>query len=126
MKRKPKKKPSKEFKDMDVLKPIDLNVIGGKDDPCFGKAYDLKAPECRVQCGDAEFCQMAFNARMKVMRIEAEKKTDFKDLNLNKEEILAYYKKRKKITGSPIKAKQQTTTKYNIGIKTLKKWISEI
>jgi len=121
--REPKSKPS--IKNADVLEPIDISKLGGEDDPCFGKLYDLKAMECKTECGDAELCQIAFMHGLKARRLLEEEKTDYKDLATGKDAILAFYNKALKNTGKTYKARTKTCKKYNINQKDLKQWISE-
>ena len=65
------------------LTPIDIRDFGDfEKDPCFGKLYDLGADECQI-CGDFELCAIAFAQRQNQKRIEAEKETKTKDLELN-------------------------------------------
>ena len=63
------------------LKPIDFKKFGSEDDPCFGKLYDLSAPECKI-CGDQELCGVVFSQNMTKERTKIESKSKFKDLDL--------------------------------------------
>ena len=65
--------------DIDILKPIDLSMFGGPDDPCFGKYHDLKADECRA-CGDSEICAIACSQANHVKRAKLEAEQPFKDM----------------------------------------------
>ena len=77
-KRKPKKKPTAGI---DFLEPIDLSLIGTKDDPCFGKLYNLSTDECK-RCGDSELCGVVFSQAMSKARNKINKKSRFKDIEL--------------------------------------------
>lgn len=61
------------------LKPFDITKMGGPDDPCFGKEYDLSAPECGM-CGDIEACSIAMMHNSTRIRTELEADNKFKDL----------------------------------------------
>lgn len=65
---------------IDLSKPLDINIIGSEDDPCFGKLHSLTAEECR-RCGDSEVCSIitAQNVNAK-KRSKAHKEHKFKDL----------------------------------------------
>lgn len=63
----------------DFLEPIDITQFGGKDDPCFGKHYNLSAPECK-RCGDSGLCGLVFGQNQNVQRQLLEKENRFKDL----------------------------------------------
>lgn len=66
-------------KNLDVLKPITIEMLGTAEDPCFGKFQDPKCAECQ-RCGDSEICaiMMQQNNHLKRAKIEAE--GTFKDL----------------------------------------------
>ena len=64
-----------------LLKPLDFTKFGSEDDPCFGKLYDLSAPECKI-CGDQELCGVVFSQNMHTVRGNIENKSKFKDLDL--------------------------------------------
>jgi hypothetical protein len=66
-------------KNLDLSKPLTIEVIGTDDDPCFGKHHDSLALECQ-RCGDAEFCLIAQMHNMNVKRLKIETTTKFKDL----------------------------------------------
>ncbi|MAO08040.1 MAG: hypothetical protein CL596_04935 [Alteromonas sp.] len=79
---KKKRKPRKATKGVDILKPIDINKFGTKDDPCFGKEYDLSTDECS-RCGDSELCAAVFGqTTLKKTRDKVESKNRFKDKEL--------------------------------------------
>lgn len=78
------KKPKKNEIDLskqDILKPISsVDILGTKDDPCFGKLFDLTQSECK-QCGDSELCAICFAQSMNKTREDIEKESHFKDLD---------------------------------------------
>jgi hypothetical protein len=61
------------------LKPFDVTKFGGEEDPCFGKEYDLTAPECGI-CGDIEACSIAFMHNTTRVRTQLEAENKYKDL----------------------------------------------
>lgn len=63
-----------------VFKPINLDVLGGNEDPCFGKLYDLSTQECRM-CGDSELCCIKTANHLGKTRKELEEQNNFKDLD---------------------------------------------
>lgn len=79
--REPRKKLAK--KKMDLTIPIKLEQLGSKEDPCFAKHYDPRAPECG-RCGDAEICAIAMGQKNHLLRNSAEKKGSFKDIEETK------------------------------------------
>lgn len=64
---------------VNLLRPLDMNLIGSDNDPCFGKLYDPKAPECK-KCGDFEVCAMVFGQNNHKLRAIEEKKGNFLDM----------------------------------------------
>lgn len=86
----------KETKGVDFLKPIDISKFGTKDDPCFGKLYNLSTPECK-RCGDSELCSVVFAQNMKKVREGEKSKTRFKDeeLEVNNNPALTKWVKEK-------------------------------
>jgi hypothetical protein len=68
------------------LTPIIIRDFGGESDPCFGKLYDLMAPECQ-SCGDQEMCGIAFSHKLKQKQLDYEKATPVKDLELTELEL---------------------------------------
>jgi hypothetical protein len=87
MTRKPRNKMSKKF---DTLKPITIDQLGTKDNPCFGKHHSISAPECQ-RCGDAELCAIVVSQKNHIKRAEQEATKNFKDIEktevVNKKEI---------------------------------------
>lgn len=110
-----------------LLKPVDLKKIGSKNDPCFGKHYDLKAPECNM-CGAVELCGIAYAQKLSIERFEQEKKLEYLDLQptFNIPEIRTYFKKKLKKYGDEKKAKRLTKKKFNLSSKNLKQIYNEI
>jgi hypothetical protein len=78
-KRKPRKKLAKQKEYQNKLEPFDFSKIGTTEDPCFGKHYDAKAPEC-TRCGDSELCIIALSQNAHVQRDKLEQKNTFKDI----------------------------------------------
>jgi len=119
---------SSSIPDEDLMKPMQFLKLGGDDDPCFGKEYDLNAHECQL-CGDIEACAIAFSQSMKKIRKGEEKKATFKDLDAGaleaRLEVEKFIQKKQKAGVSDaririmIKKKYQFTTKQ---IKTLFQW----
>lgn len=66
---------------MDTTVPID--VIGSKDDPCFGKSNDPRHPTC-MRCGDIEICAIAMGQGNHIKRLIEEKSKSFKDIEETK------------------------------------------
>lgn len=93
-----KRKARKATKKVDFLKPIDITLFGTKDDPCFGKLYNLSTSECQ-RCGDSELCAVVFAQNMKKERVKQKKKTRFKDeeleVNTNNPALERWVKERK-------------------------------
>lgn len=65
--------------DVDIMKPIPLELIGTVDDPCFGKLNDPNAEECN-RCGDCELCAIIQSQNLHVKRKAVEEKQPFKDM----------------------------------------------
>lgn len=64
-----------------IMQPLvgkDLFSFGSADDPCFGKEYSTKAPECR-ECGDNEICAIAMAQKAKLKRQKMSKEQSFMD-----------------------------------------------
>ena len=64
---------------VDMLQPIDVTIFGTKDDPCFGKLYDITAEECKI-CGDCELCSIVNAQNLKKQRLKIEANTILKDM----------------------------------------------
>ena len=96
-----------EVDDKEFLKPLDILSLGGDNDPCFGKEYDLTEDECR-RCGDSELCSIAFSQKLNLQRETLEKQKDFKDLGktpLSKEETYTLKLIKKELKASEIRKK---------------------
>lgn len=76
-KRKSREEINKE--DIDLLKPINISLLGSDEDPCFGKLHDLVAKECR-SCGDSEFCAIVKAQGLHKERLDIESNQRFKDI----------------------------------------------
>lgn len=74
-----KKKKLPVLSKQDPLVPIDITQLGGNDDPCFGKNYDLSTKECKL-CGDSELCCIKISQMLNITRKELEAKNHYKDL----------------------------------------------
>lgn len=81
MAKKKRKEREASVKPKALLTPLDFTKFGTDDDPCFGKLYDLSAPECKI-CGDQELCGVVFSQNMHIVRKDIEDKSKFKDLDL--------------------------------------------
>lgn len=75
--RKPRNKMAKKV--LITTIPITLEQLGTKDDPCFAKLHDPRAPECQ-RCGDAEICAIAMGQKNHLLRAEEESNKNFKDI----------------------------------------------
>lgn len=75
-KRKPR---TKLINKMDITKPITLEMLGSKEDPCFGQLHDSREPACQ-RCGDNEICAIAMGQLNHLKRAEIEANQKFKDL----------------------------------------------
>lgn len=64
---------------LDPLVPVSLDMIGGENDVCFGREYDLSTDECK-QCGDSELCAIKFAAELGKTRKQLEQENNYKDL----------------------------------------------
>jgi len=127
-KEKPKRKSKKEssYDAQDILEPLDLDIIGSKSDPCFGKLYDLKAPECAM-CGDSELCQIVNSQTLNVLRMQEEKKTNFTDMEVivpvdEVNEVKIFYEDAL-LTLDKTQARRLTKEKFNLKSKQFKSQI---
>lgn len=77
LKRKRRHIMAKEITDLNV--PINIDIIGSENDPCFAKLFDPKEKECS-RCGDSEICSIAMGQRNHILRINEEDNKSFKDL----------------------------------------------
>lgn len=72
---------------LDLMKPINIEMFGSADDPCFGKMYSPIASECQ-KCGDCEICAIVTAQKGAVTkRISFESKHALKDLEEVDQEI---------------------------------------
>lgn len=75
-----KRKPREKLKaKIDILKPVSIEQFGTAEDPCFGKHFDPRAPECK-RCGDCELCAIAMSQGLNQIRGQIEAKQSFKDV----------------------------------------------
>ena len=88
-KRKAHTKP--KFTNMDLSKPLDINVIGSTEDPCFGKHHSLTASQCRI-CGDNEVCSV-ITAQLVNTRLRAKEERTHRFKDLEEAELLAAQEK---------------------------------
>lgn len=77
--------PREKTKGVDLMEPVDITQFGTKDDPCFGKEYNLSTPECK-RCGDSELCAIVMGQNNNLKRKDIESKNRFKDLEIAKKE----------------------------------------
>lgn len=107
-----------------LIKPFDLTKFGTKDDPCFGKFFDLSAEECR-QCGDSELCAIALAQNQIKKRKEIESKESFKDMedaeqDIKEKNIQKYIRKKVKKGLTVIRAMKRASKKYDIPLHRIK------
>lgn len=99
------------------LKPFDITKFGTEEDPCFGKEYDLKAPECGM-CGDIEACSIAFMLNSTRLRTQLETENKYKDLEeadlLKKKKIKAFIQKKRADGWGDTKIVVKLKTKFNL------------
>jgi hypothetical protein len=109
--------------DEDLMTPGIFYKLGGEDDPCFGKLYDLREDECQL-CGDIEACAIKFSRNQHSVRKQEEKKAVYKDLDagfLEKRlEIIKYIETKKAAGKDPSVIKKLVKRKYQLTIKQLK------
>lgn len=100
--RKIKRVPKEYSKEFDPQVPVNIDVIGTKDDPCFGKLYEPKAEEC-AGCGDSELCAIlcmhnntkerkSLNSKFK----DTEKSTKVKDSFMSSTQLAKLVEKKAK------------------------------
>ena len=106
--------------DIDLIKPLDILSLGGKEDACFGKHHDLKAPEC-MECGDSEFCAIVTAQNLKSERLSIESTQRFKDIEEadddleNKKEAASKFIQLRKDDGLPrMKTILKVAKKFNL------------
>lgn len=121
-----KQKPRKKSHKVDFLKPIDLNLLGSKDDVCFGKHYDLSTEECKV-CGDSELCSIAFGQNLHLRRKHIEENSRFKDIELaNSDDKIDFIKSKLSKNILTIKIAKLVSKKYGIDLAEAKKLVKTI
>jgi len=102
------------------LVPISIHDFGDFDkDPCFGKHYDLIAPECQA-CGDLEFCAVVTAQLQKKTRLLQEKSGNnldktFSDLELVRD-IKEFVKVKEQEGFSSLKARKKASIRFNKSI----------
>lgn len=77
--------PRQKTSGVNLMEPVDITQFGTKDDPCFGKEYNLSTPECK-RCGDSELCAIVMGQNNHLKREGIESKNRFKDLEIAKKE----------------------------------------
>ena len=106
--------------------PYDISKLGSKDDPCFGKHYDLNAEECQ-RCGDIELCAIAIQQNLTIQRTIVEESQPFKDINeksVNKEEeIKTYIKKLKAADKTKTEIKVKLRKKFDLNKTEITKYL---
>ena len=103
--------------------PFDISKLGSKDDPCFGKHYDLNAEECQ-RCGDIEICAIATGQNLNISRKVIEETQPFKDIESNNEgEIKDYIKGLKKKGKGNTEIKILTAKRFSINKKEITKYL---
>lgn len=75
------RKPHDETMSVDLSKPFDYKMLGTADDPCFGKHFDEKAPECKA-CGDREICAVVMSQKLNLLRAKVTKDMPVMDKEL--------------------------------------------
>lgn len=98
-----------------LLKPINLDIIGGNNDPCFGKLYDLSTNECKM-CGDSELCCIKTAAFLGKTRKELETQNKFKDLDdrVDRVGLKKYYRNLKRKGKTKKEIIQAMQDKYKV------------
>lgn len=79
---------------VDFMKPVlitDIGILGGPEDPCFGKLYSLDASECN-RCGDNEICAIVTAQLSHAQRSKMEAKGAYKDLEEVDNEVESFLK----------------------------------
>jgi len=107
-----KKRNEIHLTDKEMLKPIDIELFGSEDDPCFGKLYKLSTPECK-RCGDSEICATVMGQRLNVKRKGIEENNRFKDIELEEESADDYCKRLYHKLGK-IKIRRRLIKKYTL------------
>lgn len=66
-------------KNLDLTKPLPIDILGSESDPCFAQFNDPEADECQ-RCGDCEICAIVQSQNMHLKRSKIESKKQFKDV----------------------------------------------
>jgi hypothetical protein len=66
-------------KKIDTLEPVNIEMLGTENDPCFGKHYDPRCAECS-RCGDNEICAIVMAQKNTLKRAALEAEQEFKDI----------------------------------------------
>lgn len=105
------------------LTPFDVTKFGGEEDPCFGKLYDLNAPECGM-CGDIEACAIAMMTSQTRLRTQLEASNRYKDLEekdmLVKAKIKEYIQKKRALGWGDTKIMAKLKSEFNLTKQTAK------
>lgn len=110
-----KKKNQKVMVKHSPLQVIDLKSLGGNQDPCFAKGYDLSTKECKL-CGDSELCAFATSQALNITRKQLEEKNHYKDLDVleDTEGIKKYIRSLKRKGKSRKEIIDATVAKYEV------------
>lgn len=111
----------------DPLKPIDITQLGGNQDPCFGKGYDLSTRECKL-CGDSELCAIKMAQILRITRKELEEKNNYKDLDVleDTQGIKKYIRLLKRKGLKRREVFNKTSEKFEVPMDTVKKIYKEL
>jgi len=120
-----KRKPQNKIKltEDERLQPIDVEIFGSPNDPCFGKLFDLSTPECK-RCGDSDICAIVSSQKLKVKREVIESNNRFKDLEdaMTKEELVKSLSKKY----TKVKLKKVIADRLNIDLKEARNLINKV
>lgn len=111
-------KKAKKLLNGDILTPIKISDIGGGNDPCFGKLYDLTTSECKM-CGDSELCCIKTAEFLGKSRKELEQVNEYKDLDnlVDKQGAKKYFRQLKRKGLEKKDIIQKLSTKYELTLK---------
>lgn len=122
------RKRKKKLPVSDVFVPTNIfDVIGTKEDVCFGKEYDLSTDECK-RCGDSEICAVCFAQFMNKTRKQVEEENNFKDMEtmVDPDKIKKYMRGLKRKNKSKKEIIHGCMDKYNLDIKTIRSIYREL
>lgn len=111
-----------------ILVPTNvMQIIGTKDDKCFGKEYDLSTKECKV-CGDSELCAVCFAQFMNKTRKEVESENSFKDLEstVDPAQIKKYMRGLKRKGAEKKEIIHSSMDRFSLDKKTIRKIYKEL